>query len=361
VDEHAAGLAFAYASESLSDLLERARQMLRDIGSQHVTQRGVTRSANRVILTWKAPHLRDKNVPGSSDGLRWTREDVEWYLRVFVERNEETDPLREVERGRLLFPYTYAARSRYWDAGWAVFYRMVSTLKALDMSLEEVAVSAKMFGTMVAQLAEHVHLQTVLSLLALYPPATLRTYLHDPTLVLATAHAWQRDMLDAAIKDVAGNPHSRRAVVGAFSYPHLEEALQPQMGKPPYQLFQLLPDDADAPLSSIHEHRSLDVYGGAPLDFYHDLAWLNEACQRLGRPLGDITVVAHNLHEYESLDANEVSVSHQEAAGVERWLCQVTDGYRSGIGIPTLLLHEPAYAENLRRIQAHWQRDMSSI
>lgn len=355
--EHAAGLTFVYASESLSDLLGRARQMLREAGTQHATQRGVTRSANRVVLTWKAPHVRDKNAPGSSDGLRWSREDIEWYLRVFVERNEETDPLREVERGGLLFPYTYAARARYWDAGWGAFYRVVVTLKTLDVSLERAAASREAFGEMVAELAERVHVQTVLSLLALYPPATLRTYLEHPELALAAAHAWRRDMLESAIKDVGGNPHSRRAVVGAFSYPHLEEALQPQMGKPPYQLFQLLPDDADTPLSSIHEHRSLDVHGGAPLDFYHDLAWLSEACQDLGREVGDITVVAHNLHEYESLDANEVSVSRHDGSAVERWLCQVTDGYRSGLGIPKLLLEEPDYAANVGRIAARWQQD----
>lgn len=358
MDEHATGLAFVYASESLSDLLGRARQLLRDAGTQHATQRGVTRSANRVVLTWKEPHVRDKNAPGSSDGVRWSREDIEWYLRVFVERNEETDPLREVERGALLFPYTYAARARYWDAGWAAFYRVVSTLTTLDVSLEEAAASREAFGEMVAGLAERVHLQTVLSLLALYPPSTLRTYLEHPELALATAHAWRRDMLEAAIADVGSNPHSRRAVVGAFSYPHLEEALRPQMGKPPYQLFQLLPDDADTPLSSIHEHRSLDVHGGAPLDFYHDLAWLSEACQALGREPGDITVVAHNLHEYESLDANEVSIARHDGSAIERWLCQVTDGYRSGLGIPKLLLDEADYAANVGRIYARWRQDV---
>lgn len=356
MDEHGAGLAFVYASESLSDLLGQARQMLREAGTQHATQRGITRSANRVVLTWKAPHVRDKNAPGSGDGLRWSHHDIEWYLRVFVERNEETDPLREVEQGALLFPYTYAARSRYWDAGWAAFYRVISTMRELGVSLEQAAASRAAFGEMVTKLAERVHVQTVLSLLALYPPATLRTYLEHPELALATAHAWRRDMLESAIEDVAGNPHSRRAVVGAFSYPHLEEALQPQMGKPPYQLFQLLPDDADTPLCSIHEHRSLDVHGGAPLDFYHDLAWLSEACQDLGRPLGDITVVAHNLHEYESLDANEISVSRHNGSDVERWLCQVTDGYRTGLGIPKLLLEEAGYAANLARISARWQQ-----
>src|SRR5262249_17912363 len=148
-------------------------------------------------------------------------------------------------------------------------------------------------------LAEELHLQTVLSLLALYPPALLGHYHDHPELVLGMARAWRRDTLASAIADLAENSYSRRAVVGPLGYPQLEEELKPQMGKPRYHLFQPLPDDAAEPLRSIHEHRSLDIVGGAQLDFHHDLAWLREASGRLRRPVGDITIVAHNLHEYQ--------------------------------------------------------------
>src|SRR5258707_15683840 len=123
---------------------------------------------------------------------------------------------------------------------------------------------------------------------------------------------------------------------------------------PLYQLFQLLPADPAAPLSSIHEHRSLDVVGGAQLDFAHDLAWLGEAVRQVGRPAGDITIVAHNLHEYEDLaPVDEPSAAPMESE-IERWLCRVTDGYHSEAGVPARLLRQPAYASNVERIARQW-------
>src|SRR4029078_735680 len=126
-------------------------------------------------------------------------------------------------------------------------------------------------------------------------------------------------------------PASRRAVVSSLTYPHLEDQLQPRMGMPPYQLFEFLPGEAYMPLNSIHVHRSLDVDGGAPLDSYHDLAWLREASERTGRPVGQITVIAHNLHMYErphGLDADATKET------IEQWLCRVTDGYHTRRGTP---------------------------
>ena len=147
---------------------------------------------------------------------------------------------------------------------------------------------------------------------------------------------------------------SRRAVVSSFSYPHLEDQLYPRMGMPPYQLFQLLPGKDYAPLSSIHVHRSLDVDGGAPLDFYHDLAWLREAGERTGRPVGQITVVAHNLHMYESSEAQNAGVPKET---IEQWLCRVTDGYHAGRGIPRELLTREDYRANVERVWSRWRSD----
>ncbi len=342
------GLALALASADLADLLVRARAFLREHGEQHTTQRGTTRTANLVALTWLAPHrLGDERV------LPWTAEDAAWYLRVFVEASDETDPLRPVAPGELLFPYTYAARSRFWDAGWAAFVSLLDALRGLGLSVVEMVRSRDAFADAVDALGETLHLQTVLSLLAMYPPAVLARYLERPELAAQTAAAWRRDTLLAAIGDVEANPHSRRAVVPSLCYPHLEAQLRPEMGKPAYQMFQLLPDSPERPISSVHEHRSLDVVGGAQLDFLHDLAWLRLAGERLGRQPGDITVIAHNLHEYEGEDET-ASGQIGDAPPVERWLCRVTDGYRAGHGIPGALLAQSGYRENLDRIFARW-------
>ena len=216
-------------------------------------------------------------------------------------------------------------------------------------------VSREMFEEALAALGERLHLQTVLSLLALYPPTLLAHWQEHPDLLAETLSHWRRDILADAIADIAATPASRRAVVSSLTYPHLEDQLQPRMGMPPYQLFQFLPGEGDMPLNSIHVHRSLDVDGGAPLDFYHDLAWLREAGERTGRPVGQITVVAHNLHMYERPQASDADAPKET---IEQWLCRVTDGYHAGRGMPRELLAREDYRANVERVWARWRGDV---
>jgi hypothetical protein len=344
------GIVFALRSPRLADLLAEAREALAEQAHQHATQRGATRSVNGVALTWQAPHLL-------GEGLPWSAHDAAWYLGTFLEPSPHTDPLIERTPGALLFPYTYAARTRFWDAGWAHVAMLATLLRLHDVHIEQACRSRPYFLQMVTLLAEHLHLQIVLSLLALFPPVQLARYRDEPELARTLAHAWRRDTLASAIADIAANPHSRRAVVSALSYPHLEEALQPRMALPPYQLFQLLPDDSEAPISSVHEHRSLDVVGGAQLDFLHDRAWLALAGGELGRPAGDITVIAHNLHEYAEPAASDGDADGSVVPPIERWLCRVTDGYRSERGVPRELIQQGAYAANIERVFAQWQQE----
>jgi hypothetical protein len=337
------------ASASLQDLLAQAGTLVRRAGAVHHTQRGTTRALDGVMLTWQDPE-RDRSQPG-----QWRREDVAWYLDVFVAPRPENDPARPAAPGDLVFPYTYAARTRFWDGGWGYLQALVAAMRELDLVVDRAGRSRVALEDLLATLGERLHLQTILSLCALYPPALLRRWLRDPDLVRALREHWRRDTLAAAIDDIAQTPHSRRAVVAALCYPHLEEQLAPRMGLPPYQLFQFLPGDPGGPLSSIHVHRSLDVGGGAPLDFYHDLAWLREASARLGRPIGSITVIAHNLHAYES---------SLEAAGTEiiqEWLCRVTDGYITGASTARSLLARPDYRANAERVWALWRQQENQL
>src|SRR5690349_14782267 len=111
--DHQEGTAptLSLAASSLAELLAQARAALLAHGMRHETQRGATRSLNGVTLTWTDPE-RD-----TIDGLEWTADEIAWYLRVFVEKRPENDPARPAQDGALVFPYTYAARSRYWDGG----------------------------------------------------------------------------------------------------------------------------------------------------------------------------------------------------------------------------------------------------
>ncbi len=338
----------SFAASSLAELLARAHEALLTTGARHETQRGVTRSLNSVMLTWSDPE-RD-----TADELEWTADEIAWYLRVFVEKRPENDPARLASGGALVFPYTYAARSRFWDGAWGYLAALLEAFSSEGLTLEGMRVSWEMFAEALAALGERLHLQTALSLLALYPPTLLAHWQDHPDLLAETLRQWRRDTLADAIADIAATPGSRRAVVSSLTYPSLEDQLQPRMGMPPYQLFQFLPGEGDMPLSSIHVHRSLDVDGGAPLDFYHDLAWLREAGERTGRPVGQITVVAHNLHMYER--PREPHTEAKEA--IEQWLRRVTDGYVTGQGAPRELLAREDYRANVERVWARWRSDV---
>jgi hypothetical protein len=336
-------------SSSLVELLAQARKALMTHGARQETQRGVTRSLNGVTLTWTDPE-RD-----TTDGLEWTADEIAWYLRVFVEKRPENDPALLAQDDALVFPYTYAARSRYWDGGWGYLAALLEAVGAEGLTLEGMRVSRELFDETLATLGERLHLQTVLSLLALYPPALLAHWQEHPNLLAKTLSQWRRDLLADAIADIAATPASRRAVVSSLTYPHLEDQLQPRMGMPPYQLFQFLPNEGDTPLSSIHVHRSLDVDGGAPLDYYHDLAWLRDAAERTGRPVGQITVVAHNLHLYERPQEPGAETPQET---IEQWLRRVTDGYATSQGAPRELLAREDYHASVERVWARWQNDV---
>ena len=348
-DEQPITSTFSLASPSLAELLEQAREALLAHGMWHETQRGATRSLNGVALTWTDPE------GDTTDGLEWNADEVAWYLRVFVEKRLENDPARLATDGVLVFPYTYAARSRYWDGGWGYLAALLEAIGAEGLTLEGMRVSRALFEETLAALGERLHLQTVLSLLALYPPMLLAHWQEHADLLAETLEQWRRDILADAIADIAATPASRRAVVSSLTYPHLEDQLQPRMGMPPYQLFQFLPGEGDIPLNSIHVHRSLDVDGGAPLDFYHDLAWLREAGNRTGRPVGQITVVAHNLHTYERPATSDPNAPKET---IEQWLCRVTDGYHVGRGLPRALLARDDYRANVERVWARWRGDV---
>jgi hypothetical protein len=333
------------AASSLDDLLAQARDLVLRAGAVHRTQRGSTRSLNGVTLTWRDPE-RDRSPRG-----QWQQADVDWYLDVFVASRPENDPARPASPGALLFPYTYAARTRFWDGGWGYLVALVAAMRAEGVALGRVVRSRRAFERFLDAMGERLHLQTVLGLCALYPPPLLRRWLRDPATLGTIAARWRRDTLAAAIRDVAETPHTRRALVSSFGYPQLEDQLEPRMGLPPYQLFQLLPGEVGGPLDSSHVHRSLDVGGGAPLDFCHDLAWLREASARLGRAVGDITVVAQNLHAYLPERAGERAGA---AETIQQWLCRVTDGYAAGTGVPAVLRAQPAYHANIERVWALW-------
>lgn len=328
------------SSPSLEDLLLRARQEVIEQGSRHQSQRGSTATANGVMLVWENAGEDEKHH------IHWDEKSDGWYQEVFVEKNEYNDPSRVAQVGEYLFPYKYAHRSRYYDGGWGYVFAVLNASNLIEADWEEISSSWESFLDYLSKVSEYVHLQTALSVFSWLGLENLTLLSRENGLLGSLFGKSRVDSLEMVISEVASDPLTRRAVTPSFFYPHIEGLLNPRAGVPPYQFFQLLPAAKDEPLSSLHLHRSLDLVGGAQLDFHHDLSWLSEAAKRSGRPLGDVTVVASNAHVY--LEVGKEGAEKEES--IEDWLSRVTDGYLAQDGEPPKLLEKDFYRQNAERI-----------
>jgi len=325
-----------FEGSDLQDVLEEARAYVLSSGRALTSARGQTFSARGVRLVWHA--RKDFSFWG------WDREDTEHYYRVFVDGNPDNRPERLAGPGELVFPYTYAARSRFWDGGWGAVLAVLEATKALDVSISRVLSSEESFCRYLALAGERIHLQTLLAVWDWVGREQMAEWLHEPDRVQVLVRRTRTDQLERIIREIQANPGSRRAVTASFILPNLDQRLSRLQGLPPYQLFQLLPGGPDEPLHSFHVHRSLDASDGVQLDFYHDYCWLKDACRRLGRPMGSITIAAGDFHVYMGQQGP------LERGSLEDWLMKVTDGYRTGAGRAAELVSAPVYQASIHEV-----------
>ena len=325
-----------FEGSNLREVLEEARSHVLSSGRRLASARGETFSARGVRLVWQAQE--DFSFWG------WDREATERYYRIFVDGNSANQPESLAQAGELVFPYTYAARSRFWDGGWGAVLAVLQASRELGDPVREVLKSEESFCRYLAQAGERVHLQTLLAVWDWLGKEQLAEWLVEPQRVQALLQRTRADQLERVIAEIGASPGSRRAVTASFVLPNLDQRLSRLQGVPPYQLFQLLPGGRDEPLHSFHVHRSLDASDGVQLDFYHDYCWLKEACRRLGRPLGTITIAAGDYHVYLGPQGP------LERGSLEDWLIKVTDGYRTGAGRAGELASTPVYQTGIREI-----------
>ncbi len=333
----------AFRGTHLKDILAQAREHVLRHGRPRFSPRGQTFSTIGVELVWEQPADSDAVYWG------WDKVDTGYYYHSFVEKRPGNLPERLAAPGETLFPYTYAARSRYWDGGWGYVQAVVDATRALEVKLPATLKSEDAFRAYLARAGELVHLQPLLSVWDWLGADRMQAFLDDPGSLVGLLAASRIDQLETIIKEIERVPLSRRAVTASFVYPVLDQRLVPLQSVPPYQHFQLLPSAADEPLSSFHVHRSLDASDGVQLDFYHDLRWLGEACQRLKRSPGTITIVAGDFHVYiSSIDAG----SHD----IHDWLARVTDAYPAGEGLARDWLGQAPYRQYAGQVYARLAR-----
>lgn len=327
-----------FKAHTLEKLLSEAREYVMRYGARRESSRGTTYSVSALTLVWQSPSDKPENH------WSWPKEEADFYQRVFVSNRPENRPERLAKRGELLFPYTYAARSRFWDGGWGYVLAVLRAVQVLQIEPTTFLKKEDAFFAWLAEAGELVHLQSLLAVFGWLGKEALVRFFSDPSSVETFMQQTRADQLERIISEIAENPASRRAVTVSFVHPHLDQRMQPLLGIPPYQFFQLLPAEREEPLHSFHVHRSLDAGQGVQLDFMHDFHWLGEAAQRLNRPLGEITITAGDFHVYIPSE-KAPAVDH-----VQNWLLDVTDGYTSGAGQPARLLQKEKYLHNALRI-----------
>jgi hypothetical protein len=323
---------------TLKDLLAKAHDYVIGHGVKRVSSRGSTFSVKALTLLWENPSNSDENYWG------WSRESADFYQQIFVDARPENRPERLAEKGDYLFPYTYAARSRFWDGGWGYIQAVLRATQKLGGDCETITSNQNAFFDYLAAAGEMVHLQVILAVWDWLGCQQMSAFLENPFQVDSFLARSRVDQLKRIINEIRDNPASRRAVTVSFVYPELDQRMKPLLGIPPYQFFQLLPGEAKEPLHSFHVHRSLDAGQGVLLDFMHDYTWLAEAAASVNRPIGTITVTAGDFHVY--LPSEEAPAVDR----IEQWLMDVTDGYQAGIGLPAMLLQKEKYLQNAQRI-----------
>lgn len=332
-----------FSGNRLATILEEAREYVLKHGQRQDTPRGETYSVKGVKLVWEQPEESSDNFWG------WDKIACEQYFSIFVDKKETNRPERLAEPSDLLFPYTYAARSRYWDGGWGYVVAVIEATKKVGIDLTEVCESLDTFIFYLKQAGQLVHLQIILAVWDWIGKRQMKQFLSSQNFPMAIMQRSRIDQLEKVLREIEENPNSRRAITTSFVYPDIDQRFNPIMGFPPYQSFQILPAESRVdPLSSLHYHRSLDASDGVQLDFYHDYIWLNQVSQNLQRKMESICIVAGDFHVYIELNAN--IAGQDDKIKVKDWLLRVTDGYRAGQSSVENLIQNPIYQKNAQHI-----------
>jgi hypothetical protein len=327
-----------FKGDNLKTLLAEAHDYVLKHGALRESSRGSTYSIGALTLVWQKPSNAEENH------WSWSSKEADFYQQVFVEGKPENKPERLASAGDYLFPYTYAARSRFWDGGWGSVLGVIRASQTIGMITPEILKNEDSFKEYLAAAGELIHIQIVLEVWEWIGRNRMQVWLQYPATVEDFVKRSRVDQLQRIITEIQENPGSRRAVTASFVYPDIDQRMQPLQGIPPYQFFQLLPGEKDEALHSFHVHRSLDAGQGVQLDFLHDYYWLTEASKRMNRPLGTITITAGDFHVY--LPSDKAPAVDK----VEKWLMAVTDGYQAGSATPALLLQKEIYLQNVHRI-----------
>jgi hypothetical protein len=323
---------------STTEVLAKAKDLVLAKGKRKKSQRGETVSLIGVDLILEGPGLDSEPYPV------WDRESTDWYLRYFVEKNKKFLPEDISEANQSLTPYTYAHRSRFFDFGLGYTLAFCRAVKTLGLNLDRWQ-GFEDFNQFLLKVGQKIHLQNVLAVMFWWGRERLTAWTRDNQDLEALLKRSRRDTLIDVIGQIRYSPQTRRAITPSFIYPNIDLVL-PAGGVPPYQNYQLL--NSQSGLISIHLHRSMDLGGGAQLDFAHDLSWAKIVAETLGKFPQKIIIRVNDCHLYQS-------GKPAEATKIDDWLRATTDGYLPTLAATGEEMKRPEYEESIKMVWQAWR------
>ncbi|MCA9392045.1 hypothetical protein KC614_02460 [candidate division WWE3 bacterium] len=309
------GSNFIVKESTIQRIVDNAYSHVRSHGQRVDTSQGPIKALNSVTLILEDPSSADGRYPF------WDKESEDWYLNTFV---SPTAAPPESHDHDLIFPYTYAWRSRHHDDGWGYVVALTNILQALnysDLPFERV----DDLKQLLRETYHTLHPDVVLAVLSWLKRENMLLFLINSQIPQEILKASRNDVLGTLVKQLVNTPSSRKAITPSFYY-NTTDRYGILEHTPAYQNYQIVIDfdqqGSPVGFESFHQHRSLDASGSIQLDFAHDINWAGLISQKLGIPVQKITIHTNQLF----IDDGK-SDSEEQPSNIKNLLLKATSGY----------------------------------
>lgn len=312
-NHHISGKTVKEVLEKVSDAVNRHGQSYIGIG-----QRGQLKALRGVTIVLEDPNNEQDRYP------YWDRVSDEWYQDHFV--REHVHPPEKLN-GEIIFPYTYAWRSKYHDQGWGHVFAITQLLTNLNYS-ELPFTRQQDLNQLVQETYQNYHPDLIFAVLQWLGKKSLELFIAKPFLIEEILSKTRKDILVTCVDQILAAPSTQRAITPSLTYATIDQSGM-MTAIPYYQNYQLLVvfNQKGNPigLESFHLHRTIDVKGGMQLDISHDRDWGMYASEKTGLQLLRMTIYCSDAHLY--LDEKGAEKNLSRKTNIQQWLMSVTDAY----------------------------------
>ncbi len=305
---------FLIKESSVGEIVDRTFNVVHHEGKKLDTYKGKIKAVNSVNIILEDPEEADDLY------TFWDKASVDWYLDTFVRPNKAP----EFENPEIVFPYTYAWRSRFYDNGWGHAQLLATLLQRLNYG-ELPFYRVEDVQQLIRETYKHIHPDLVLAVLAWLKRENMMIFMINIELVKELVKAQRIDVLEILLKQVTNQPTTQKAITPSFLYGTID-VYGLLEHTPAYQDYQIIVnfDKKGNPIGieSFHHHRELNANGSIQLDLLHDLDWGLMLAKKLGVKLQKVTIHANHLFAYlDTPSQNDTKTT------IQQQLLEATNAY----------------------------------